>query len=256
MEGRTSDGGGSLCLLALRALSLPRTPAAFRARSGARARALHYLFLFQLYSPHDFFLFVSRFAFSSPPSPQFPIHAYIYIYIGINAHHHPPVNLKRVSHNFCHVFRIYIHKGVLHLHTKPYRYIYIYTIHTSRAFIFVTTRYCSIYIYSLSLVPRRQRAFPALALPPPSHNIINYRGRLIYRSSLIGFWVDGGGGYERHEAEWERVKELNHALAHKVTRKCVGGGWFTGTRPIRRTSPALSSARIIRFAKNSFTRCE
>lgn len=33
---------------------------------------------------------------------------------------------------------------------------------------------------------------PPAATPPP-HNIINYRGRLIYRSSLIGFWVDGGG---------------------------------------------------------------
>jgi len=108
-----------------------------------------------------------RFFSSSFRATPFPPHRrrsflYIRIYIGIYAHHHPPVNLKRVSHNFCHVFRIYIHKGVLYLHTKPYTYIY--TQYTPPELLFLsrpaTELYLYIYIYILCPLYRGGGPFP------------------------------------------------------------------------------------------------
>lgn len=102
------------------------------------------------------------------------------------------VNFKRVSHNFRHVFKIYTYmyvsrvKGVhaVHLHAQHYiSYVYLFTTPgRSEAFIFVTPENPYTYIF---FVPCRP--FPHHVNRRGSHNVINYRGRLIYRSSLIGF---------------------------------------------------------------------
>lgn len=80
-------------------------------------------------------------------------------------------------------------KGVhaVHLHAEHYiSYVYLFTTPgCSEAFIFVTDPpKTHIHIF---FVPRRPFPHHRPRHHGGPHNVINYRGRLIYRSSLIGF---------------------------------------------------------------------
>lgn len=101
---RARERVGSLCLLALRALSLPSTTRPLQQRAARATIPSNFFFPFRV-SLRLFLFHVAADGFAERAA-RAPPH---------------PVNLKRVSHNFCHVFRIY---------TRPFHPRPLYTAHT------------------------------------------------------------------------------------------------------------------------------